>query len=73
MNLQEQKEFLVQELKNFFILKSSVRSWHIPVLAGLSVGIPLMVGLYFDQSKAALTARLAGFGVFDMANTNNIF
>ncbi|MGV8993982.1 MAG: FUSC family protein [Flavobacterium sp.] len=73
MNLKSQKEFFVQELKNFFILKSSVRSWHIPVLAGLSVGIPLMVGLYFDQSKAALTASLAGLVILYMPITNSIF
>ena len=73
MNLKSQKEFFVQELKNFFILKSSVRSWHIPVLAGLSVGIPLMVGLYFDQSKAALTASLGGLVILYMPITNSIF
>ena len=73
MNLKKQKEFVIQELKNFFILKSSARSWHIPILAGLSVGLPLLVGLFFDQSKAALTASMAGLVILYMPITNSIF
>lgn len=73
MNFNDRKSFFIQELKNFFVLKSSVRSWHIPILAGLSVGIPLMVGIYFDQSKAALTASLAGLVILYMPITNSIF
>ena len=73
MNFNDCKSFFIQELKNFFVLKSSVRSWHIPILAGLSVGIPLMVGIYFDQSKAALTASLAGLVILYMPITNSIF
>jgi hypothetical protein len=41
-------------------LKPSPRSWHIPFLAGLAVGIPLIFGYILGDIRSALTASLAG-------------
>ena len=62
-----------QELLSFFVLKPSPRSWHIPFLAGLSVGIPLLFGYFFADAKSALTASLAGLVILYIPNTKDIF
>lgn len=53
-------DYLKNELLSFFKLKPSPRSWHIPFLAGLAVGIPLMFGYFLGDIRSALTASLAG-------------
>jgi uncharacterized membrane protein YgaE (UPF0421/DUF939 family) len=53
-------DFIKNELLSFFKLKPSPRSWHIPFLAGLAVGIPLLFGYFLGDIRSALTASLAG-------------
>lgn len=62
-----------KEISSFFELKPSPRSWHIPFLAGLSVGIPLIFGYYSENVKSALTASLAGLVILYIPNTKDIF
>lgn len=62
-----------KEIGSFFELKPSPRSWHIPFLAGLSVGIPLIFGYYSGNVKASLTASLAGLVILYIPNTKDIF
>lgn len=50
----------VQESKTLFKLKHSERLWHIPLMAMLATGIPLLTGWYFDNLQAGLLACLAG-------------
>ncbi|UVD79044.1 FUSC family protein [Myroides albus] len=49
-----------QESKTLFKLKHSERLWHIPLMAMLATGIPLLTGWYFDNLQAGLLACLAG-------------
>lgn len=49
-----------QESKTLFKLKHSERLWHIPLLAMLATGIPLLTGWYFNNLQAGLLACLAG-------------
>jgi len=44
-------DYIKQEFLSFFKLKPSPRSWHIPFLAGLAVGIPLMFGYFLVMSN----------------------
>ncbi len=67
------QKFISQDFRKFFRLKASPRSWHIPFLAGLSVGIPLMIGYYFDEVRLALTASLAGLTILYLPTQGNIF
>lgn len=53
-------QLLKQESKNLFQLKHSDRLWHIPFMAMFAIGVPLLVGWYFDNLQAGLLACLAG-------------
>ncbi|WHT38605.1 hypothetical protein QNH98_16625 [Myroides sp. mNGS23_01] len=53
-------QLLQQESKNLFQLKHSDRLWHIPFMAMFAIGVPLLVGWYFDNLQAGLLACLAG-------------
>jgi len=46
--------------QSLFELKETERLWHIPVLASLCSGIPLLVGLYFNHFNEGLLASTAG-------------
>lgn len=67
------RESFIQDFKAFFQLKPSPRSWHIPVLAGLSVGIPLLTGYYLGNVRNGLTASLAGLVILYMPISKNFF
>ncbi|WP_199724280.1 FUSC family protein [Taibaiella sp. KBW10] len=54
------KQVLQKETNAFFTLNKSNRVWHIPLLAALSVGMPLIAGLLLGNLKASLTASLGG-------------
>ncbi|MGZ5243188.1 MAG: FUSC family protein [Bacteroidia bacterium] len=53
-------KILKQEIAVLFKLKQTNRSRHIPVLAALCIGVPLLTGLYFNNIKSGLIASLAG-------------
>lgn len=66
-------KFFRKEFLNFFKLKSNAKSRHIPILAGLSVGIPLLTGYYFDSISSGLTASLAGLVILYIPTSGNLF
>lgn len=66
-------KFLRKEVLNFFKFKNSARSWHIPILAGLAVGIPLLTGYYFNDIRSGLTASLAGLVILYTPTNGNLF
>ncbi|MGX5817538.1 FUSC family protein [Chitinophaga lutea] len=47
-------------IQSLFELKKTERLWHIPVLASLCMGIPLLIGLYFDRMSYAMLASTGG-------------
>ncbi|MDR0229616.1 MAG: FUSC family protein [Flavobacteriaceae bacterium] len=53
-------QLIQQESKTLFKLKHSERLWHIPVLAMLATGLPLLTGWYFNNLSAGLLACLSG-------------
>lgn len=58
------------ELKALFQLNKTERLWHIPLLAALCTGIPLLLGLYFNNFQAGLTACLAGSIILYMPSSS---
>lgn len=36
-------------MKSLFVINPTTRKWHIPLVAGLSVGIPMVIGIIFLQ------------------------
>lgn len=65
------KEFIKQELKEVFSLKSKNRPWSVPVLASLCVGIPMFVGYIIDAFSSALTVSFAGLVILYMPINSN--
>ncbi len=45
----EGRALVKRELKLLFQLKKTERLWHIPVLASLCVGMPLLIGYYLGH------------------------
>lgn len=45
-------------MKNLITLRQTTRPWHIPAVAALCIGVPLLAGLYFHQMEAAKLASV---------------
>lgn len=50
-------------MDSFFKLNKSNRQWHLPIVAGVSVGIPMILGWYIDNIEAGKLASLAGLSI----------
>lgn len=50
-------------LKSFFTLNKTNRQWHLPIVAGLSVGIPLLLGWWLNNLEAGKLGSLAGLSI----------
>ena len=46
--------------RSLFELRQTERLWHIPLLASLCTGIPLLIGLYFQNISYGILACTAG-------------
>ncbi|GLU44779.1 FUSC family protein [Allomuricauda sp. NBRC 101325] len=65
------KQSLSKEFKLFFTLGQSKRNWNIPFLASICVGIPLLVGLYFDNLRLGLMGSLGGLVILYLPETGS--
>jgi len=54
------KQLIVEEIKTLFLLKKTERLWHIPLLASLCTGTPLLVGYFFNDLPSGVLACIAG-------------
>jgi len=59
-----------RELHALLELKKSERLWHIPVLAALCIGIPLLVGLFFGRLNDAILACTGGLVILYIPSTH---
>jgi uncharacterized membrane protein YgaE (UPF0421/DUF939 family) len=50
-------------MDSFFTLNKTTRKWHLPVAAGLTVGVPMILGWYIDNIEAGKLASLAGLSI----------
>lgn len=50
-------------MNSFFTINKTTRKWHLPVIAGLSVGIPMIFGWYIGNIEAGKLASLAGLSI----------
>ena len=64
------KTVLATEVKALFELKKTERLWHFPVLASLCIGIPLLVGYYFEHLDYGILACIAGLVILYMPTTS---
>lgn len=63
------KQLILEEIKALFRLNQITRPWHIALLGALCTGIPLLLGLYFDNFHAGIIACLSGVLIFYMPAT----
>ncbi|MDD2814472.1 MAG: FUSC family protein [Thiotrichaceae bacterium] len=54
------KQLITEEIKALSRLNKTTRPWHIALLAAVCTGIPLLLGLYFNNFHAGIIACLAG-------------
>ncbi|PWA10788.1 FUSC family protein [Flavobacterium laiguense] len=66
------KHLFLQEIKAFYKIKQTDRLWHIPVLASLCIGIPLLTGLYLENLKYGLIASLSGLVILYIPTSSSI-
>jgi len=57
-------------MKSLFTFNSTTRKWHLPVVAGLSVGIPMVIGWLTDNMEAGKLASLAGLSILYIQSDN---
>lgn len=58
-----------RELRTLLELKKTERLWHIPLLAALCVGLPLLAGLFFGRLNDALLACTGGLVILYIPST----
>lgn len=51
---------MINEFKELYAIKPSSRSWHIPFLASMCVGLPLLIAYFLGNAHAGAVASLAG-------------
>lgn len=66
---QRLKNVISEEWMALFELKKTERLWHIPVLASLCVGLPLLVGWWLVRLDLALLSCLGGLVILYMPST----
>lgn len=50
-------------MNSIFTFNKTKRKWHFPVVAGISVGIPLFIGWFMGNLEAGKLASLAGLSI----------
>lgn len=63
------KSLLIREVKSLFELKKTERLWHIPVLASLCVGLPLLIGYSLDKLDYGILSCMAGLVILYLPTT----
>lgn len=66
------RKFVQQEFKALTEFQPNARTWHIPFLAGLAVGIPLITAYLLGDMRSGLTASLAGLVILYIPTDKNV-
>jgi len=62
-NSLEKPDQIEEIMESFFKFNKTNRQWHLPIVAGLSVGIPMILGWYMDNIEAGKLGSLAGLSI----------
>lgn len=57
-------------LKDIFVIKKSDRPWHLPIVAGVCIGIPLLAGYFTGHIIEGKLASLAGLVILYIQSFN---
>lgn len=63
------KQIVQKEIKALFELKKTVRLWHVPFLASLCVGIPLLIGYFLDRMDYGILSCMSGLVILYLPGT----
>src|SRR5688500_3783240 len=66
------KELIRKEFKYLILFKETKRKWHIPLVATLCTGVPLLVGLYFGNLQNGLLACLCGMVILYLPDSGSL-
>ncbi len=66
------KRFVIQELNYLFQFRETERLWHIPLLAALCTGIPLLIGYHFNNLSAGVLSCLSGLVILYFPLRSNL-
>lgn len=70
--LNSNKRFVIHELNYLFQFRKTERLWHIPLMASLCTGIPLLIGHYFNNLHDGILACIAGLVILYFPNKSNL-
>lgn len=65
-----EQHWLNRELHSLVQLKETERLWHIPLLASLCVGLPILIGFYLGHPEFGLGACISGFVILYLPPTS---
>ena len=63
------KNFIQRETRALFQLKKTERFWHIPVLASLCTGLPLLIGYYLGRLDFGALYCIGGLVILYLPST----
>lgn len=66
------KQLIIEEIKTLFLLKKTERLWHIPLLASLCTGTPLLIGYYLNDLPSGVLACIAGLVILYLPSNSSI-
>jgi uncharacterized membrane protein YccC len=66
------KQLIIEEVKTLFLLKKTERLWHIPLLASLCTGTPLMIGFFLNELPSGVLACIAGLVILYLPSNSSI-
>lgn len=61
-----------EDLKTFIQFRETDRIWHVPVLAALCIGVPLMVGYFLNNVENGILASMSGLLILYLPATSLI-
>src|SRR5690606_17888441 len=59
-----------KNLKQIFSFDKSNRQWHLPFIAGLCVGTPMIIGWFINNIEAGKLGSLAGLSILYIQSNN---
>ncbi len=67
--IQNAREIIYREVKVLFQLKKTERLWHIPALASLCTGLPLLIAYYFSRLDLGVLSCMGGLVILYLPST----
>ena len=67
--IHKSREIIHREIKALFQLKKTERLWHVPALASLCTGLPLLIAYYFSRLDLGVLSCMGGLVILYLPST----